>query len=46
VFRVLPSIHQGDIWFGAKHFAIKAGQFLRTLFALSPSSRLGMQALA
>jgi hypothetical protein len=37
VLHLLPCTHQDDIQLHAKHFAIKLGQFLQSLFVFNPS---------
>jgi hypothetical protein len=38
MFHFFPCTHQGDIQLYAKHFAVKADQFLQWLFLFNPSS--------
>jgi len=38
VLHLFPCTHQDDIRLRAKHFAIKADQFLQSLFVFDPSS--------
>jgi hypothetical protein len=46
VLHLLPSTHQDDTRRRAKHFVIKASQFLELLFIFVPSSYSGLYALA
>jgi hypothetical protein len=46
VLRLVPCTHQDDIRLRAKHSAIKADQFLLSLFVFDPSFYTGLYALA